>query len=93
MPVLGDLGADQPGLEPADIRIGLPEHYATLAERLDLGAGQDDPGLVPLEELVVVSRAPILGDLLGSGGLGHRRIVGSVSRVTAETALAFVASS
>ena len=40
-----DVGADQPGLVALDARVGIGQVDLAGADGLDLGAGQDDPGL------------------------------------------------
>src|SRR5262245_3045752 len=62
--VLGDRRADEPRLAVADLAVGLSELRAAGAERLHLRAGQLDARLDPLEQVVVVPRAPVLGDEL-----------------------------
>ena len=51
-------------LPVAHVRVRLLQRRAALAQRLDLGAGQHDAGLVPLEQVVVVPRAAVLCDQL-----------------------------
>src|SRR5262249_8282292 len=43
-----DLGAVQPRLAVANVRVGLPERRPPGAKRLHLGAGENQPGLDPL---------------------------------------------
>src|SRR5262245_40184938 len=59
-----DLGAEQPRLALAHLGVGLRERRPARAQRLDLRPGEDDPGLVPVEQLVVVPRAAVVGDEL-----------------------------
>ena len=54
---IGDVRADEPDLAVAHVRVGLLQHGAALSQRLDLGAGQHEPGLEAVEQLVVVPRA------------------------------------
>ena len=60
----------------ADVRVRLPELDLAVARRLHLGAREHDTSLDALEKLVVVPRAAVVGDQLGSGRLGHGRSVG-----------------
>src|SRR5436305_12153097 len=63
-----DVGADEPGLVPAHVPVRLLERGPALAERLHLGAGQDETGLDSIQEVVVVPRPAVVDDqLLGSG--------------------------
>src|SRR5581483_3404178 len=57
-----DVHALEPHLPVPHPRIRLRERSAAPAERLDLRAGQHDPGLEPLEDLVVVKRPPVGDD-------------------------------
>ncbi len=75
--VLGDGGADEPGLAVADVGIRLSELDVPVAGRLHLGASQDYARLEALDELVVASRAAVLRDQLRPVLLGHRGSVGA----------------
>ena len=66
--VLGDRRADEPRLAVADLGVRLGELRAALAERLDLGPRQLQARLDPVEQVVVVPRAAVLGDQLGFVG-------------------------
>jgi hypothetical protein len=72
-----DVGADQPRLVALDPRVGVRQVDLAGADRLDLGAGQDEAGLDDLLDRELVSRSPIERDgLLGnvrapSGGNGE----------------------
>ena len=57
-----DVGADQPGLPLADIRVGLLERGPAVPKGLHLCAGQHDPRLDPLEQVVVVPRSAVVDD-------------------------------
>src|SRR6266550_2621793 len=57
-----DVGADQPGFPLADIRVGLLEGGPAVPKGLHLRAGQHDPGLDPLEQVVVVPRSAVVDD-------------------------------
>src|SRR6266446_2567119 len=57
-----DVGADQPGLPLADIRVGLLERGPAVPKGLHLCAGQHDPRLDPLEQMVVVPRSAVVDD-------------------------------
>ena len=53
----------------------LADRRPALAQRLDLGAAQHEPGLEPLLDRVVVERAPVLRhDLALAGDPRHRRL-------------------
>src|SRR2546427_3893692 len=52
-----DVGADQPGSPLADIRVGLRERGPAVPKGLPLCAGQHDPRLDPLEQVIVVARS------------------------------------
>jgi hypothetical protein len=75
-----DVGADQPCLVALDARVGVGQVDLAGADRLDLGAGQDEAGLDGLLDRELVPRPPIEGDgLLGnvrapSGTIGTVRI-------------------
>ena len=53
----GDVQADEPELAVAHLAVRLRERRAALAERLDLGAGQHEPGLDAIEQVVLVRAA------------------------------------
>ena len=71
LPVLRDVQADEPGLALAHLRIGVLQRRLAVAERLDFGPGQHEPGLDLVGEVVVVPRAPVVDDQLFSSGLRH----------------------
>ncbi len=62
MVVGGDLDPVQPRLAVPDVRVRLRERRPAVAERLDLGARQHQARLDPLEQLIVVPRAAVVGD-------------------------------
>src|SRR5258708_35183868 len=66
-----DVAADQPRLVVVDGRVAVLEVDLGLPERLDLGALQDEPRFVRLEDGVVVERLPGGRDhfLVGHGRL------------------------
>src|SRR6478752_2534485 len=73
-----DLEAVQPRFAVAHVGIGLGHRRPPFAERLDLGAGQHDARLEPLQQLVFVARAAIFCDQL----LRHStRVAWGTSRV------------
>src|SRR3954469_24368091 len=63
----------EPHLVPADARIRLGQRTTTATERLHLGPREDDPGLEPLEDLVVVTRLAVRDDRALAGGIGLAR--------------------
>ena len=69
---LGDVGTDQPRLVALDARVGVRQIRLACPERLDLGPGQDDPGLERLVDREVVSRPAIEGNRLF---IGHEAIL------------------
>ncbi|MNV88429.1 hypothetical protein D3C71_1826360 [compost metagenome] len=67
-----DVRVDQDDFPPFHRRIAFGDIGPTVAQGLDLGAKQLDPGLDIVLEEIVEARAPILGDhLLGRVG-GHQ---------------------
>jgi hypothetical protein len=64
-----DMGADQPRLVAFDARVGIGQVDLAGADRLDLGAGQDEAGLERLLDRELIPRPPIQGD----GFLGNVR--------------------
>src|SRR5262245_54332964 len=60
--VLGDVGVDEPDLAAAGIGVGLTNGGLALPQRLDLCAGERDPGLENLADLVVEARLTVVGD-------------------------------
>src|SRR5262245_34819177 len=60
--IFGDIGVDEPDFAAARIRIGFGYRRLALPQRLDLGAGQCDPGLERLTDLVVESSLAVVGD-------------------------------
>src|SRR5207342_3331404 len=71
LPVGGDVRADQENLAVAQLRKGLADVAASVAQRLDLGPLERDARLHPFEDVEVVPRLTVLGDELSS--LRHRR--------------------
>src|SRR4051812_20412888 len=69
--VLVDVGADQPDLAVAQVRVRLGERDPAVAEGLDLGAGQLQARFEAVQQVVVMPRTAILGDRLDSGRSGH----------------------
>src|SRR5680860_421136 len=57
--VRGDIQADQPGLPVGDVGEGVLDRDLSLPEALDLGALEHEPGLVGVEDLVVVARLAV----------------------------------
>src|SRR5262245_53050621 len=66
-----DVAAEQPRLTVADGGVGILERHLAVAQRLHLGPPQNEPGLDGLEDLVLVPRAPVGGDVPGL--VGHVR--------------------
>jgi hypothetical protein len=60
-----DVDVVQPQLAVADEGVAVLELGPALAQRLDLGALQDHPGLELLEELEAEGRLPVGGDVAG----------------------------
>src|SRR5436190_5200918 len=60
--VFRNRGIDQPDLPAARIRVGFGDGRLALPQRFDLGAGERDPGLEDLADLVVEARLAIMGD-------------------------------
>src|SRR5262245_16196946 len=58
-----DVGVSQPDLAVLDHRVGVADLGLSLAQRLDLAAGQLDPRLELLDQLVLVRGAPVGGDV------------------------------
>ena len=58
-----DVGADQPRLVALDARVGVGEVDLAGPDRLDLGAGQDDPGLERVLDAELVPCPPVEGDV------------------------------
>ena len=68
-----DVGVDEEQLFALRQRVGVVQARLAVAERLDLGADQHQPGFEGVLDGVIEARAPVLGDdLLGAGGLGIR---------------------
>ena len=57
-----DVGADEPGLAALDARVGVGQVDLAGADRLDLGAGQDDAGLERVVDREVVAGSSVEGD-------------------------------
>src|SRR5262249_8830278 len=55
-----DVRSDEPGLPVSHLRIGLLQRRSALAEGLHLRAGEDEPGLHAVEQLVLVPRAAVV---------------------------------
>ena len=78
----GDVRADQPELVALDPRVGFRDGDFAIANRLDLGPGQHEPGLDRVLNVVLVEGATIRGDhtvtrspvrlFLGAGGAFRR---------------------
>src|SRR5262249_35355584 len=71
--VLVDVRADQPELAVADVGVRLGQARPAVAERLDLRALEHDPGLDPVQELIVVPRTTVVDDGLLALLPGHGR--------------------
>jgi len=71
--VRGDVQTDEPELAVAGVGVSPLQDRVALAERFDLATGEREPRLDALEQLVLVSRAAVLGDELLSGFSGHGR--------------------
>src|SRR5918994_4156967 len=84
------VGANQPQLTILEARVGFGDGRFPVADRLDLGAGQDDARLDRLENVKIVEGAPVAGDdavatatvVSGDGVRGrslgcHSRTIGS----------------
>ena len=67
----GDVRADEPDLAVADVGVGLLERRPPVAQGLHLGAGEDEPGLDPLEQVVVVPSPPVVHNQLFACFPGH----------------------
>ena len=70
--VLRDVHAGQPHLAVADVREAVDQRGVPRAQRLDLGAGEHQPGLVDVVDVVVVARLAVLRDQLAALLLGHQ---------------------
>ena len=73
--VLRDVRVVDPGLAVLDRGEGLGDVRPTFPQRLHLGALQHQPGLVGVENGVVVARPAVLRDQLATALLGHPSIV------------------
>src|SRR4051812_28151899 len=71
--VLRDVRVVQPHLAVADAGVGVDERGPPGAQRLDLGAGQDQAGLEQVLEVVVVPGLLVLRDQLAAALLSHGR--------------------
>src|SRR5215467_1375966 len=60
--IFGDIGVDQPDLAAPRIGIGFRDGRLAAAQRFDLRAGEREPGLEGLADLVVEARLAIVGD-------------------------------
>src|SRR5690606_27504591 len=69
--VFGDVDAVQPDLAVVDVGEAVDERGPTLAQRLDLRAGEHHAGLEGVVDVVVVPRLLVLGDQLATRLLGH----------------------
>src|SRR3954464_8279903 len=88
--VLRDVAPVEPDLALVDARVRLLQARLAVAEALDLGAGQDDPGLDRLDQVELVAGAAVarddldvlvvaLGLPLVRAALGHRWSASPVS--------------
>src|SRR5215210_3835337 len=73
--VRGDVRPHEPELAVAHVAVRALEVRLPRTERLHLCPGEHETGLEPVEQVVVVPRAAVLGDQLLSSG--HLAIVGS----------------
>jgi len=71
--ILGDVAAVEPDLAAVDVGISVFQVRLAIAQALDLGAGQNEPRLDLLEELIVVARAPVARDDLDCRIVGFPR--------------------
>ena len=62
--VLVDVRADQPDFAVSEVGVSLAESDASVAQRLNLGSGQLQAGLVAVEQVVVVPRTAVVRDQL-----------------------------
>jgi hypothetical protein len=69
-----DVEVIEPRLVLLDAREGVGEVALACAQRLHLGAAQDDPRLVRLEDLVVAVRLAVGDEVFAHGGLGCAKI-------------------
>ena len=69
--VLRDRRADEPRFAVADLRVRLRELGPAFAQGLDLRAGQLNPRLDSLEEVVLVPRTAVVRDEVRFGRPGH----------------------
>ena len=69
-----DVGADEPQLSPALLGVRLSQRRAVHAQRLHLGADEQQAGLHALEQREVVPRLPVVGNDLGALGLRHEEV-------------------
>src|SRR5207247_4666324 len=70
-PVGADVRAHQEELLAEEARVGTLQLRAVVAQRLDLAAGQHQPGLEALEDVVVVKGPPVLRDVPLAGLFRH----------------------
>src|SRR4051812_15476201 len=67
--ILRDVSVVQPRLAPVDLDEAVGQRGAALAQRLDLGAHEDQPGLEGVDDRVVVPGLLVLGDDLALAAL------------------------
>ena len=65
-----DVGVEQEALAVLEQSVGVLEVGLAFADGLDLGAAQDDSGLVLVEQRVVVAGGAIVGSVAHAGGDG-----------------------
>jgi hypothetical protein len=78
--IFGDIRIHEPKLAAAGVRVRLRDRRPALPQRLDLGAGEGDPGLEHLADLVIEPRSAIVGDNLAIGFDGHPGLQQCASR-------------
>jgi len=66
----------------SDARVGIPQLEVTIAQRLDLAAGEDEAGLEGLEDLVLVASTAVLGY---DADRWHRALGGASRRLPTRT--------
>ena len=74
-----DVGVDQHDLAPLHRRIALGDIGAADTQRLDLGAGEHQPGLDVVFQEIVEPRPPVLGDRLCHQITPASRMASSIS--------------
>src|SRR3989454_3520515 len=78
-PVGADVRAHQEELLAEEARVGILQLRAVVAQRLDLAAGQHQPGLEALEDVVVVKGPAVLRDVPLAGLLRHPAALSGIS--------------